>query len=215
MSALFDRAAILDALDELLAGVRTAEINVGIHVLGGSAVALLDESVERRTNDIDTWIRANDHDRKRFDELVADIARRRRWPTDWLNSNATQFLPDDGEPFAWRPVLDGSVLSAPPDLLLAMKLRSGRGHRDTDDLQRLVDACLATTREDIEAIFDRFFPRDVISGPSLAWLDRSRYMPAPVSEIDELVPEPKFSAPSGRYVDTYLRNGRWVGGYWR
>ena len=41
-----------------------------------------------------------------------------------------------------------------------MKLLAGRGIRDQEDIERLLDACSITRIADAEAIFDRYYPAE-------------------------------------------------------
>jgi hypothetical protein len=73
----------------------------------------------------------------------------------------------------WEVFDDGdgvTVLIARPQLLLAMKLLAGRGTRDREDIERLLDACLATCVADAEAIFSQYYPTEVMNRRASALL---------------------------------------------
>jgi hypothetical protein len=104
------------------------------------------------------------------------MALERGWPEDWLNDKATMFEPDYGDP-QWEVIAqEGDVVisAAPDDLLLAMKLRAGRGRRDTLDIDRLLDACGVDSLASAERIFERYFPHDAIADRALIQL-RERF----------------------------------------
>jgi hypothetical protein len=213
-----DRAAILDGLNELAALASAKGIESTIFVLGGSAVALTEGANRRTTTDIDSHIRSSSVDRSNLFLIVEEIAQRRRWPISWLNTAAQQFLPDAEEnPIAWVPLFSIAgvhVLCAPAPLLLAMKLRSNRGRRDTDDLPILLVATGLLDRRAIEEDFAKYFPHDEISPKCQDWLDRNGYP----SEADLAASRwtPSSVDRSGFvYIETHLRNGRWIQGHWR
>jgi len=52
-----------------------------------------------------------------------------------------------------------TVFVARPQLLLAMKLKAGRGARDAEDIDRLLDACVIVSLESAQEIFDHLLPR--------------------------------------------------------
>jgi hypothetical protein len=125
------------------------------------------------------------------------------------------FLPVDGEPHGWQPLCSGGgieVWIAPPDIVLAMKLRSNRGRRDTRDLPVLIEAVGLTTRVEIEALFERFFPHDeTISARCADWLDHNGY-PA----VERVVTAWRPPATSGQvWVEEELGDdGNWIPGHW-
>jgi hypothetical protein len=213
-----DRNAILEGLTELAELAAQAGIDSTIFILGGSAVALLEGTHRRTTTDIDSYIRSSAIDRRNLLDVIEQIAQRRRWSSTWLNTAAEQFLPDaERESMAWLPVLEFggiTVVCAPAPLLLAMKLRSNRGRRDTADLPILLTATGMTERRLVDELFATYFPHDEISPKCQDWLEDHGY---PVA-VD--LPESTWSSPTGDrsgqiYVDTYLRNGGWIAGYWR
>jgi hypothetical protein len=48
-----------------------------------------------------------------------------------------------------------------------MKLRAGRGRRDADDIDRLLDACGIASLADAIELFDGYYPQDEIAAPGL------------------------------------------------
>lgn len=213
-----DREAILDGLNELAVLASAKGIETTIFVLGGSAIALTEGSKRRTTTDIDSHIRSSSVDRRSLLGVVEEIAQRRRWPISWLNTAAEQFLPDaEQEPIAWAPILSVAgvhVFCAPASLLLAMKLRSNRGRRDTDDLPALLAATGLLGRREIEEGFANYFPHDEIAPKCQDWLERNGY-----PSEDEPAVSNWTASTVGRsdslYIETHLRNGRWIRGHWR
>lgn len=212
------RDAILDGLTELAELAAAAGIDSTIFILGGSAIALVEGARRRTTTDIDSYIRSSAIDRTNLFDIIDEIAQRRRWPNTWLNTAAEQFLPDaEQEPIVWVGVLEVArirVLCAPPPLLLAMKLRSNRGRRDTGDLPFLLAATGATQRRHVEEFFAIYFPHDDISPKCQNWLDQNGY-PVEVDAPTAAWSPPTFDRADQQYVDTYLRDGEWIAGYWR
>ena len=213
-----DRDTILDGLRELADLAAGAGIDCTIFVLGGSAIALIEGSKRRTTTDIDSYIRSSAGDRASLFDIIGQIAQRRRWPSAWLNTAAEQFLPDaEQEAVVWVPVLEVAgirVLCAPAPLLLAMKLRSNRGRRDTGDLPVLLAAAGSTRRRDVEELFAKYFPYDDISPKCRDWLGQNGY-PVEIKPAVANWSPPTVDRSDRLYIDTYLRNGEWIAGYWR
>ncbi len=97
------------------------------------------------------------------------------FPDDWLNDNASMFIPDNvsGDLSGWDRLLTVggvTIVVAPPEVLLAMKLLAGRGRRDIPDLPPLVAACGVTTVREVEGIFDRYYPHDDMKPSARRWL---------------------------------------------
>ena len=171
-----NRDDIVAGLTELATRMDAASIAARIHVIGGSAISIEYNHFRESTVDVDSWLYVDETLIDAVGAIVRDIAVVRQWPDDWFNSKAQMFLPDHGEPFAWRPLLDVGavrVLVAPPDLLLAMKLLAGRGRRDLPDLAPLLAACEIVTVGAAVALFDSFYPNDEMSGKSAAWLKQN------------------------------------------
>jgi len=165
----FTRDEILAALQDLARRLADRHTAAEIQIVGGAAIAV--RVYERAaTQDVDAFFR---HNPDAVHEAVREMAFERGWPQDWLNDKATMFAPDHGDP-AWEVIVqDGDVVisAAPVDLLLAMKLRSGRGRRDATDIDRLLDACAVETAAEAVAIFDRYFPHDTIADRALLQLN--------------------------------------------
>lgn len=167
------RDDIIAGLTELAIRMDGASIAARIHVIGGAAISIEYNPSRESTIDVDAWLYIHHTLVGRVDAIVRDIALDRLWPDDWFNTNAQMFLPEHGEPFAWRALIDVgnvSVLVAPPDLLLAMKLLAGRGRRDLPDLAPLIAACEIASVSAAVELFDAFYPHDGMSTKSLAWL---------------------------------------------
>jgi hypothetical protein len=213
-----DRDAIQEGLHELALLASAAGIKSTIFILGGSAVALIEGSKRRTTADIDSYIRSSSADRRSLDGIVEAIGQRRRWPSSWLNTAAAQFLPDaEQEPIVWVPVLavgGVQVLCAPASLLLAMKLRSNRGRRDTSDLPTLLAASGLLRRQEIDDGFAKYFPHDEISPKCQDWLEKNGYRTEAESNSPSW-PAPPIDRSGSVYIETHLRNGKWIEGHWR
>lgn len=175
MSQLLRRDDIEAALTDLAEMLSDAGVEATFHIVGGAAIALTARPDRQATNDVDTWIRATDEARAEVDNAIVTVARRRGWLDDWLNDKARLFIPDDvgGAAAEWLPhrvVGKVSFVTARPDVLLAMKLRAGRGLRDFGDLPSLIAACGYTSRAQVEACFSTHYPHDVMKPKVQAWL---------------------------------------------
>ena len=170
-----DRIDILSGLRELAERLDTAGLELTIHVVGGAAIAVEYSPERQATRDVDVWLNARPEILKNITAIALQVAVRRGWPSDWLNDRARMFIPDTvgAGPDDWRPTLtvgNVHVCVAQPEILLAMKLLAGRGRRDLPDLEPLVVAVGASSIDDVEAIFDRYYPHDDMKPSSRHWL---------------------------------------------
>ena len=155
MNGSLDRDALLELLDDLAQRLRRRRVRAHVYVMGGAAMTLA-FARERSTHDIDARI---DSAHAAVTEAVREIARERQLPGSWLNEQATSFLPR--KPDTAAPTLYDSpslvVTGASPRYLLAMKLRSARGH-DEKDVATLIRHLDVGTVEEAVSIHDHLFP---------------------------------------------------------
>jgi hypothetical protein len=170
-----DRDDILAGLEQLARQLDADGLVLSIHVVGGAAMALEYNTDRQATSDVDAWVNGKPEVHAVVAAAVADIAVQRGWPDDWLNEKAVMFIPDSvgSGPNDWRPTLTiGSVaiFVAQPRILLAMKLRAGRGRRDLPDLGPLVRAARIRTVQEAEEVFDEYYPHDDMKPLARHWL---------------------------------------------
>ena len=125
---------------------------------------------ETMTTDVDALYGAN-HD---VETAARTIAYRNGWPENWLNDNVKQFAShfDTADDWINLDVRDGvAIRIAGARLLLAMKLFASRGRRDSQDIDRLLDACAIKDVDDVIAVFDRYYPEEVLSERALRQLN--------------------------------------------
>lgn len=166
---LFDRDTLQEALEELADRVAATGTAVQIRIVGGAAIAI-GHGRETLTQDIDALFGTSPE----VELAVAAIATERNWPPTWLNNAVRMFASDFDHLAEWVVHLQRgnvTVKIAPADLLLAMKLRAGRGRRDSGDIDLLLDACAVTGRAQAEAIFDRYYPQEIIAAGAERQLD--------------------------------------------
>jgi hypothetical protein len=161
-----NRARIIHALRRL--GELACEQGTTLEVsLYGGAVFTLVYGSREATKDVDAVVRQSEI----AEILAARVARELSLPDDWLNDHVKQFL---AEKEAKRELPqsefgEGLRVSVPTAAyLLAMKLRACRpplpGYSgDYGDIRFLVKKMQIGTVEAAEAIFDTFFPYDVLS----------------------------------------------------
>lgn len=161
MVVTFDRDDIVAALDELVDHLTAAKASSHIRIVGGAAIAIR-FGRHATTTDIDALYRAD----PAVEEAARTIARKHGWPETWLNDKVKMWTshfddPDDWADFAVRDDVTISVAGAP--LLLAMKLRSGRGRRDAADIDLLLDACGVTGVAEALALYESYYPEDAMA----------------------------------------------------
>jgi len=166
---LFTQESVEEALAALVGELLADGAEATIRIVGGAAVAL-QVGREAVTSDIDALYASSPE----VEVAVERIAEARNWPRTWLNDAVKMYGSryDDAGDWTLRTEEDGVViLVAQPELLLAMKLRAGRGRRDADDIDRLLDACGITSLADAVELFDRYYPQDDIAVPAMLQLE--------------------------------------------
>jgi hypothetical protein len=164
---------IVDGLRDLVERANAAELHgVSIQIIGGAAIALayFNRAV---TVDIDARLRP-------YEELAAiseQMAIERGWPADWLNNAADKagLLPGWGRGIEWRTIYSDDAITidvAPPEALLVMKLRAfeRRGRRDLGDVIGLLGVVRPESAEEVEELFEEFFPGDVLEQRTVDFL---------------------------------------------
>ena len=173
-----DRSTAERLLTDLATQLDVAGIAVTIHLVGGVAVMLTARPDRAATVDVDSWINSGPDDdiRAKVMSVAAEIARRNPGVSaDWLNENARMFIPDNvgGSDDEWDPYLEigqVKIVLAPAPVLLAMKLRAGRGRRDLPDVQALIEACGLSTITEVTDLYEHYYPHDEIAPRAIAWL---------------------------------------------
>jgi hypothetical protein len=166
---LFTQEGVEEALTVLVNELLADGTEATIRVVGGAAVAL-QVGREAVTSDIDA-LYASSPEVKAAVERIADA---RNWPPTWLNDAVKMYVShyDDAGDWTVRTEEAGVViLVARPKLLLAMKLRAGRGRRDADDIDRLLDACKVASVADAVELFECYYPQDEIATPAILQLE--------------------------------------------
>jgi len=176
---ILDRETTLGLLRRVVDLLVDRGVAVQIHLVGGAAIMLTVDPGRSATADVDSWINTVPDSAARIavDEVVLEVARSTPGlPDDWLNDNARLFIPESvsGADDYWDTLIEEGgvgVSAAKPEILLAMKLRAGRGRRDLPDLPSLIEACRFSTRAEIDRSFERLFPHDEINPRAARWLD--------------------------------------------
>lgn len=129
MTPAFSETGLREALSELASVLQEQGELARIYVAGGAAMILANKC-DRLTRDIDAWI---EHGHSPVMEATRQIAKRRGWPSTWINEQATAYMPPPkkrrGNVVFDHPAL--KVIAASTDHLLAMKARA-YGSRFTD-----------------------------------------------------------------------------------
>lgn len=152
---LFDRGDIIAAFTDLATRLERAGVVGQVHVIGGAAMLLAYDPDRASTRDIDALFSPDTPVVK----AVRDIARERRWPSTWLNNQASVYAsrrPGEGPRVFDHPHLQ--VMATPADHLLAMKALAARAVSDRDDLEFLIKYLRITTQQEVWGIVERFFP---------------------------------------------------------
>ena len=173
MTAL-ERADIIEGLRELATQLHREGEVAGVRLVGGAALALryFDRGV---TRDLDAL-----HVHPGSDEAVAaaasHVAMKFGWEGDWLNFAVTRAdaLPTMGRAVEWEAIYDSggvAIYVASKEALLAMKLRANRPGRDTRDIRLLLGLGGLATLDEIEELYEEFYPGDALSDRALQMVE--------------------------------------------
>lgn len=164
-----DRDDLIRGINADIAKLRAAGQPAGIRIVGGAALAL--RYFDRRTTaDVDAHLQPEQPILK----AAAEVANENGWPQDWLNSNATMFLPPYGADPGWEVLYaneDITVEVAWPRALLAMKLNASRPGRDVQDIANLLAICDVRELSAAEELLNDFFPGDGLPDKALRLLE--------------------------------------------
>lgn len=188
MREVFSRQDILDGLSDLVSELQLTGETVGIRLVGGAAIALL--YFERGlTRDVDS-VHARPGADSSVQRAAALVAERRGWAPDWFNFEVSGIdaLPTAGREVQWAVVFQSEMVSISvpsPDALLAMKLRSARPGRDTDDIRNLLSLCRFTSIAEVEIMYEAFYPGDTLIPRAVQILERlfSEGVPTNLSRV--------------------------------
>lgn len=125
-----DPAEVRRLVNELQRRLELANVAAQIHIVGGSAMALLfpNDAAIRMTQDIDAAFQPHDEVREVVAEMAADLG----LSPGWLNANSSPFIPPRASP-AGDAQGGVSLTIATVDELIAMKLAASR-EQDLHDL---------------------------------------------------------------------------------
>jgi hypothetical protein len=161
-----DRDRLVRALRRMgeLAVADGVELELSLY---GGAVFTLVYGSRESTKDVDGLIRPAEVGRA----LVRRVAAEQGLPEDWINGDVAQFLAEREErrPYPKDDLGVGLIVTVPTSAyLLALKLRACRpalpGYAgDEPDILFLLGKIRPASRGEVEAVFGRFFPHDVLS----------------------------------------------------
>ena len=159
---------IRTALTELAERLASTRSTARLYVAGGAAMALAYDSDEL-TRDIDAAI-VDGHGAVM--PIVREIARARRWPSTWLNEQATPYMPAvperRGQVVFDHPAL--KVVAASPEHMLAMKVRAARTS-DVAHTRRLIRRTGLTDPDQVQALVESVFPGEPLGRRQRRWLE--------------------------------------------
>lgn len=167
----FDYERLVALLTELAERITAASPEpCEIRVVGGAAISLKYNHQRDPTGDVDA-LQATNADVVYAAASAVAVSHGLR--DNWLNFKVKMYAPDPmySEP-DWSVVLEHSnvrILVPEPRMLLAMKLRAGRG-RDLGDVDVLLHACDISTYANAVAAFREFYTDDEIKPLADAYL---------------------------------------------
>jgi hypothetical protein len=158
---LFDKDDIEEALRALVEELVNAGAEAQIKVVGAAAIAL-QVGREAATSDIDALYGSSPEVKAAIERMAVA----RNWSPTWLNDAVKMYISHRLTDADWELGIDGvgvTIFYARPQLLLAMKLGAGRGIRDAEDIDALLNACRITSWTEAEELFDHYYPEEMIA----------------------------------------------------
>lgn len=164
-----DRDEIIHGINEVIDKLREAGEPAGIRIIGGAALAL--RYFDRRTtSDIDAQL----HPEESILRAAVEVANKEGWPENWLNSNATMFMPSFSVGLDWEDLYSDANITisvASPRALLAMKINASRPGRDEKDIANLLAITNTRSVSEAEELMDLYYPGDGLSEKALRLLN--------------------------------------------
>lgn len=183
-----DRDDLISGINAVITKLQNAGESAGIRIVGGAALAL--RYFDRRTtSDIDAQLVPEGS----IQRAILEVAIENAWPEDWLNSNASMFVPPFSIHLEWEVLYEDEYVSvsvASPEALLAMKIRASRPGRDEQDISKLLSICNVRSIEEAEELMDRYYLGDGISTSAVRLLGPIFQQGLP--PIPEIPPRPSF-----------------------
>ena len=167
----------LEALTDLLALLEEAGAEVNFYLVGGAALGL-GYGARSALTDIDARMLAPTASQKLLDETIAKVADKHDFQSDWISAKASlHFVSDevdDPAPVTLSESKSGRLVVqvASLDVLVAMKIHSGRPQIDRPDLEWLFSELNITTEEEAVERHSWYFPEHVLK-PSCLELVRA------------------------------------------
>lgn len=159
------RDDIIDGIKEVADTLRDRGITGTLQLVGGAAIVIAVNANRRLTRDIDAAFAP----KAEIERAARIVAERRHWPPDWLNDDATQFLPNGfGRAAEWITIYQDTTITiqtANNETLLAMKLHAAarRGTREAEDIADLLDRLGITSVDAAEELYGEFYPGDELT----------------------------------------------------
>ncbi|MCF3651620.1 hypothetical protein [Synoicihabitans lomoniglobus] len=161
-----DRDRLTQALQRLGQLAVGEGIELELSIYGGAVFTLVYGSRDS-TKDVDALIRPVEVGHR----LARQVAREQELPDDWINGDVALFLAkrEAKRPLSGVSFGPGLIVTVPTAAyLLALKLRACRpalpGYPgDEPDIQFLIGKMKPASLTEVESIFARFFPQDVLT----------------------------------------------------
>ena len=166
---LLDRSTIEKLFRELADELEFARTRVQLYVIGGAAMSMSFDR-DRTTRDVDAKIEAG---HGKLMQAVRKIGRKRRLGDNWLNEQATAWMPREADAAA-RVLYNSPYLTitgASPKHLLAMKLDAGRP-QDIEDAKVLMKRLGISDAAEAAGIHARLYPGEPMKAHAVEGLAR-------------------------------------------
>ena len=155
MSGFLDRNRIMKLFAELSEELEREGLRGHVYIVGGAAM-IAGYGRQRSTHDVDGKIVS---EKRGITEAAQRIAEKHDLPANWLNENATLFIPhkEDSQAATVFNSPNLVVTGASPRHLLAMKIDAGRPE-DVEDIEWLIGKLKIDTIEEATEVHRETYP---------------------------------------------------------
>ena len=204
MSGFLDRSRIMKLFGELSEELERNGLRGHVYIIGGAAL-IAGYGRKRSTNDVDGKIV---YEKLGVTEAARRLAERHDLPRNWLNENATLFMPHNDDSHATTVFNSPNLIvtGASAKHLLAMKIDAGRPE-DVEDIAWLVEKLQIENIDQAIEVHRETYPHSALLATSRSRLEEAfRRRHAQPGRDENVAPAPPRTLKRGTRAADRKRN---------